>query len=271
MVISLDGASFTAIAPSRVLLSLKTGELYVLHVLSTDLGRSVSGLELVKAGNSVLASSLCTLSDDLLFLGSRLGDSLLIQYVEKPQGTGQGPAPAARLPTDVTMADGEDIYGAGGLGEDPAGRPEKKPKVEPLGGGAVTTSTPFDGSAAPPAPADLDDDPFAGALGEPPALPSGDRRSKLPQYGLTVLDSLVNLGPIGDLAVGESKDAASASHGKERQVDLVTCSGAGKNGSLRVLQQGVRPEVLYQYPDLAGCQALWTLFAPTPEGELLHR
>ena len=38
------------------MLSLKTGELYLLHIMSTDYGRTVSGLELAKAGHSVSAS-----------------------------------------------------------------------------------------------------------------------------------------------------------------------------------------------------------------------
>lgn len=85
--------------------------------------------------------------------------------------------------------------------------------------------------------------------------------------------------PIGDFSIGESKDLASASVGvvpatedkKDdaasnqtplRQVELVTCSGAAKSGSLRILQHGLRPYVQDQYPGLTGCLAMWALYGP---------
>ena len=67
--------------------------------------------------------------------------------------------------------------------------------------------------------------------------------SLLKQYTFSVVDSLVNIGPIGDIAIGESRDAASASMSSpelspkySKLVEMVTCSGGGKSGSLRILQ-----------------------------------
>jgi hypothetical protein len=97
-----------------------------------------------------------------------------------------------------------------------------------------------------------------------------DRRRKkglLTSYKFKVCDSLLNIGPITDFAIGESFDAASVSMAVQplplshavasrravpilrcaelgaaqeqegqRSVEIVTCSGQGKNGSLCVLQ-----------------------------------
>ncbi|KAL6046955.1 mRNA cleavage and polyadenylation factor subunit [Balamuthia mandrillaris] len=96
--LTLDAVHNAWITPKQLLVSLKDGGLYIFHML-TD-GRSVQSIEITKAGSSVLTSCMCTmeLSNDnnkekeqeqepkrFLFLGSRLGDSLLIRYTEQQQ------------------------------------------------------------------------------------------------------------------------------------------------------------------------------------------
>lgn len=58
------------------------------------------------------------------------------------------------------------------------------------------------------------------------------------------MDSLLNIGPCGDIAMGEP---AFLSEEYENAVDpcveLVTTSGHGKNGALSILQRSIKPQV----------------------------
>ncbi len=73
------------ITPERAVISLKGGELYVLSLL-VDGMRSVRGFHLDRAAASVLTSCLAIVDERYLFLGSRLGNSLLLQFTEKELG-----------------------------------------------------------------------------------------------------------------------------------------------------------------------------------------
>ena len=46
----------------------------------------------------------------------------------------------------------------------------------------------------------------------------------------------------------------------EQDLELVTCSGHGKNGALCVLQMGVRPQVVTTF-ELPGCRDMWTVLS----------
>lgn len=117
--------------------------------------------------------------------------------------------------------------------------------------------------------------------------------SQLPQYNFVVCDSLMNIGPVSDAAVGISMDSASKPHTvcvvdlflKSQEFDqtlsseVVTCSGHGKNGSLCVLQvrcitinesnciqEGLRPELITVF-DLPGRKYAWALYNSKPQTE----
>lgn len=84
--ISFDSAVGVFASYDRMIISLKGGELYVLNLL-TDGIRGVQGFHLDKSAASVLTTSLCLCDEGYLFLGSRLGNSLLLKYYEKEQET----------------------------------------------------------------------------------------------------------------------------------------------------------------------------------------
>lgn len=86
-------------------MSLKGGELYIL-TLCADSMRSVRSFHFSKAASSVLTScvrclnyivvskkkliklfQICIVNEEYLFLGSRLGNSLLLRYSEKDHST----------------------------------------------------------------------------------------------------------------------------------------------------------------------------------------
>ena len=47
-------------------------------------------------------------------------------------------------------------------------------------------------------------------------------------------------------------------------LELVTCSGHGKNGALCVLQRELRPQVVTTF-ELPGCSDMWTVVSKTEE------
>ena len=60
------------------LMSIQTGDIYYLNLMLD--GRSVCKIHLTRALSSVPTSSICHLGQNLFFLGSKLGNSLLISY-----------------------------------------------------------------------------------------------------------------------------------------------------------------------------------------------
>merc|ERR1719239_53629 len=83
--ISLDCAVADFLSPEQMVISLKGGELYVLSLLVDSL-RSVKGFHLDKAAASVLTTCLYLPAPNFLFLGSRLGNSLLLRVTGREGG-----------------------------------------------------------------------------------------------------------------------------------------------------------------------------------------
>ena len=102
---TLDCAHAAFVSTDKLVLSLRGGELYVLTLI-VDGMRVVRSFNLDRAAASVLTSCMCVCGDGLLFLGSRLGNSLLLRYTEKlPEDSSNGsggdePANKKRKPAD---------------------------------------------------------------------------------------------------------------------------------------------------------------------------
>ena len=113
--ISLDDAKYTFLSESVALLSLESGALYFLTVFSD--GRSVTHIDLAPAGNSVVTTGLCTLTDRYFFVAARLANSLLLSYtphidqsVKKvKQEAIEGLDPRAKFGTFTDWCDPEDL------------------------------------------------------------------------------------------------------------------------------------------------------------------
>ena len=87
--VQLDAAKIEMISANVAIISSKTGQLLTV-VLETvgattksGIGRRCRRIRVIKAGNAVLSSGLAAVGNDLLFIGSRVGDSLLIAYERK--------------------------------------------------------------------------------------------------------------------------------------------------------------------------------------------
>ncbi|KAK9727894.1 mRNA cleavage and polyadenylation factor subunit [Basidiobolus ranarum] len=79
--IALEGSQHVFLSSDKLLILLKNGDFYIVELIQN--GRSLSSIRMAKAGTSVLPSCACKVLDQYFFLGSRLGDSLLIKYFEK--------------------------------------------------------------------------------------------------------------------------------------------------------------------------------------------
>ncbi|XP_074995638.1 cleavage and polyadenylation specificity factor subunit 1-like, partial [Calonectris borealis] len=227
--VTLDCAQATFISYDKMVISLKGGEIYVLTLI-TDGMRSVRSFHFDKAAASVLTTCMVTLEPGYLFLGSRLGNSLLLKYTEKLQ---EAPAGGGREAADRQ--------------EEP---PVKKKRSEPSGPWAGGKSAPQD---------EVDEIEVYGSEAQ-----SG---TQLATYSFEVCDSILNIGPCANAAMGEpaflSEEFQSS---PEPDLEIVLCSGYGKNGALSVLQKSIRPQVVTTF-ELPGCYDMWTVIAPQKKEE----
>ncbi|ELK11750.1 Cleavage and polyadenylation specificity factor subunit 1 [Pteropus alecto] len=262
--ITLDCAQAAFISYDKMVISLKGGEIYVL-TLVTDGLRSVRAFHFDKAAASVLTSSMVTMEPGYLFLGSRLGNSLLLKYTEKLQ---EAPASTVREAADK---------------EEP---PSKKKRVDSTVGWSGGKSVAQD---------EVDEIEVYGSEAQ-----SG---TQLATYSFEVCDSILNIGPCANAAMGEPAflseevpvwevqggggvectvglwphpSLAQFQNSPEPDLEIVMCSGYGKNGALSVLQKSIRPQVVTTF-ELPGCYDMWTVIAPvrkeqeeTPKGEAVE-
>lgn len=220
--ITLEGAQATFLSHDRVVLSLKNGELYVLTI-HADTMRSVRNFHFEKAAASVLTTCMCICEENYLFLGSRLGNSLLLRFTEKEQST------TLRL-------------------EERKEPVAKKKRLDTLGDWMASDVSDI---------RDLDELEVYGRENQSSTI-------QIASYIFEVCDSLLNIGPCGDVAMGEPAFLSEefSSNTQDPDIELVTTSGYGKNGALCVLQRSVRPQVVTTF-ELPGCIDMWTVVSST--------
>lgn len=227
--ISLDCAQATFISYDKMVISLKGGEIYVLTLI-TDGMRSVRSFHFDKAAASVLTTSMTLMEPGYLFLGSRLGNSLLLRYTEKAQDS----------PSSAPSKDPDKV-------EEP---PTKKKRVDnslarPGGKGALVD--------------EIDEIEVYGS-----ELQSG---TQLSTYSFEVCDSILNIGPCAMASMGEPAFLSEEfQNSTEPDLEIVLCSGYGKNGALSVLQKSIRPQVVTTF-ELPGCHDMWTVISSNEQSE----
>ncbi|XP_015127450.1 cleavage and polyadenylation specificity factor subunit 1 [Diachasma alloeum] len=224
---SLEGSQVSFISPDRLVISLKTGELYVLSLFADSM-RSVRGFHFDKAAASVLTSCMCLCEENYLFLGSRLGNSLLLRFTEKEPDEGQ-------LSSDVQIISDD-------LGNDTGETPAKKVKQDYLGDWMASDVL------------EIKDSEELEVYGS-----ETQTSMQITSYIFEVCDSLLNIGPCGNISMGEPAFLSEEfSHNVDPDVELVTTSGYGKNGALCVLQRSIRPQIVTTF-ELPGCEDMWTV------------
>lgn len=224
--VELDAAHGTWISNDVALLSTKSGELLLLTLIYD--GRAVQRLDLSKSKASVLASDITSVGNSLFFLGSRLGDSLLVQYSCRS-------GPAASLPG--LRDEDEDIEGE----SHQAKRLRMSSDAFPDTIGNEELSL----------------------FGSTPNNSDSSQKS----FSFAVRDSLVNVGPVKDFTYGLriNADANATGISKQSNYELVCCSGHGKNGALSVLRQSIRPEMITEV-ELGSCKGIWTVYHKSSRG-----
>ncbi|XP_050311770.1 LOW QUALITY PROTEIN: cleavage and polyadenylation specificity factor subunit 1 [Anthonomus grandis grandis] len=221
--ISFDCSQVGFLDDDTLVLSLKGGELYVLTLLADSM-RYVRSFHFEKAAASVLTTCVCICENNFLFLGSRLGNSLLLRFTEKANEV-------------ITI--------------DESSQPRKKRKSSKEGGEIVSDSlTDFIAS-------DVMD------IRDPEELEVyGNQRQtgvQISSFVFEVCDSLLNIGPCGQISVGEPAFLSEEFGGNpDLNLELVTTAGYGKNGALCVLQRSVKPQIVTTFT-LPGCFNMWTI------------
>lgn len=131
-----------------------------------------------------------------MFLGSRLGNSLLVRFTEKDQDA-------------VITIDDSDILGKE---KEREGNKRLEEELEVYGSGLKTSV-------------------------------------QLTSYTFEVCDSVLNIAPIGYMAVGERSYDDEREDEKDRkpELEIVTSSGRGKNGALCVLQYSIKPQIITSF------------------------
>ncbi|CAI5690013.1 unnamed protein product [Oreochromis niloticus] len=220
--LTLDCCQSDFIAYDKMVISLKGGEIYVLTLI-TDGMRSVRAFHFDKAAASVLTTCMVTMEPGYLFLGSRLGNSLLLKYTEKLQET---PAEEGKERQDKEKDKDKQ--------EEP---PSKKKRVE--------SSTNWTD--------EVDEIEVYGSEAQ-----SG---TQLATYSFEVCDSILNIGPCANASMGEPAFLSEEFQSNpEPDLEVVVCSGYGKNGALSVLQRSIRPQVVTTF-ELPGCHDMWTVIS----------
>ncbi|KAG8005040.1 Cleavage and polyadenylation specificity factor subunit 1, partial [Nibea albiflora] len=195
---------------------------YVLTLI-TDGMRSVRAFHFDKAAASVLTTCMVTMEPGYIFLGSRLGNSLLLKYTEKLQEA---------LPEEGKEK--QDKEKERDKQEEP---PSKKKRVE--------SSTNWTD--------EVDEIEVYGSEAQ-----SG---TQLSTYSFEVCDSILNIGPCANASMGEPAFLSEEFQSNpEPDLEVVVCSGYGKNGALSVLQRSIRPQVVTTF-ELPGCHDMWTVIA----------
>ncbi|KAI9004902.1 CPSF A subunit region-domain-containing protein [Phycomyces nitens] len=189
----LDGAKALSMGGNKCLLFLQNGDWV--------------GVQMKMDGNKVVGMSMATIHHPPI-----LG----------PQGTGNAHSPVACIPTCISsIKDGEFFFLGSRVGD--------------------SLLIKWKNGSEP---------------GSKPISPEID-------WTFRVCDSLLNTGPIVDMTVGdmESKDATTDLAEKSVEfpdLELVSCSGYGKNGALCVFQRHVRPETTFSFTQ-SDCQAVWSI------------
>lgn len=219
--VELDAARATWLANDVAMLSSKTGELLLLTLVYD--GRVVQRLDLSKSRASVLTSDITTVGNSLFFLGSRLGDSLLVQYTS-------GTVPT--ISSSVLKEEVGDIEGE--IPSTKRLRRSSSDALQDMAGGEELS-----------------------LYGSTPNKADSAQKS----FSFAVRDSLMNVGPLKDFSYGLRINANPNATGiaKQSNYELVCCSGHGKNGALCILQRSVRPEMITEV-ELPGVKGIWTVY-----------
>lgn len=296
--ISLDCSNSCFLTNDKLVISVKTGDLYVLTLFNDGM-RSIRGFSFEKSASSVLTTCVTACEQGFLFLGSRLGNSLLLKYTEKLHEPNQNVNSSDHL----NELDASDSLGNDSLlpmkteketsdsniitekeEKEPSIKEEEEEeenenKEESDKGNNESASQDDEEEPAvkkikqeKPEEEENIENWFAGDVNlieDPDILevygvqPNVSvMNQKHTTFVFEICDAIINLGPCGKICMGEPATnfrTDDVSGGPD--VELVTTSGFAKNGALCVLQRTIRPQIVATY-ELQGCTDMWTVYGP---------
>ncbi|KAG7296758.1 hypothetical protein JYU34_020693 [Plutella xylostella] len=200
---------------------------------------------------------MCVIQDDFLFLGSRLGNSLLLRVTERENRMLFSVDKPLHATVDLTT-------------ENASAKPHQESQ-ESTAEKDQETEKDKDKDTSDPAAKKRRMDTLSDCIAsnvidisdqdELEVYGSDIRTStQLTSYVFEVCDSLLNICPIGDISMGEPQLLSTPATDTDAPlVELVACSGRGKNGALTVLQRTVHTHRVTQFT-LPGCIDMWSVF-----------
>ena len=219
--ISFVNAKTCFIKDNTLCISLENGDVYFL-VLKRDSMNNVRAFHLRKSASAVTPTTLTPLSDDLIFLGSRLGNSLLLKYTVRDEVEEEVPAKRKRANTTSEID-------------------TQKPKTA-------------DKSVLEYEEEELTS--IEGYYGD-----EIDEIDLNEVYELKTLDSMNNIGPCANAELIHSSYTNDQldEDSRDRNMDLMVLTGRGKSGGISLLQKSVRPAVVTPFPFPTQYNDMWTL------------
>lgn len=239
-------------------------------------------MDLVRVTTSVLASCMCTIADKFLFIGSRLGDSLLVTYREKivvvkPAETTtsasqneedeeeneiemeleepsakrprleDGPAALGRVERDLDSTDDflsalDEVSGATNFGNGDVSKEKQQ------------------------APKAENYEAEMAAIYGTQATPTEMQEETIVSYNLKLCETMINIGPIACMTISED-----IRHHKKSAMQILGSSGYGRNGSICVLNRTIRPELILENELPFKVHQMWTMHLVDEEARDRHR
>uniref|UniRef100_A0A2A4JWZ2 Cleavage/polyadenylation specificity factor A subunit C-terminal domain-containing protein n=1 Tax=Heliothis virescens TaxID=7102 RepID=A0A2A4JWZ2_HELVI len=193
---------------------------------------------------------MCVIEEDFLFLGSRLGNSLLLRVTERENRMLFSVDKPLEATVDLTVAENEQQINKEQQIREQSDPASKKRRLDTISDCVATNVIEI---------SDKDELEVYG---------SDIRTStQLTSYVFEVCDSLLNICPIGDVSMGEPQLVSEElpRTPDNPAIELVACSGRGKNGALTVLQRTVRPQLITAF-NLPGCLDMWSVLGEGTEG-----
>ncbi|KAJ8302607.1 hypothetical protein KUTeg_019003 [Tegillarca granosa] len=198
--------------------------------LVVDGMRSVRSFHFDKSAASVLTTCMCICDEGYLFLGSRLGNSLLLKYTEKTSDLIEPKVEQEKKGSELFYKHDEP--------------PSKKKKKT------------VDGSTDMASDVSQIENLYELEVYGSAENPAG---TTITSCTFEVCDNIWNIAPCGNIVMGEPAFLSEEFVGQDDpDLELVTTSGYGKNGAISVLQRSIRPQVVTTF-ELPGCLDMWTV------------
>jgi len=242
---TLDSANGIWLNDTCLLLSSGiTGELLLLSLVIVN--KSATRFVLSRVGESCASSCMTLLSNEHLFLGSRLDDSVLLSFHRD----------------DITAEeeDEDDVPLINDFKEEGVEQESEKILTRLIGNSLLSREEKQNAiveyftkeNIFPWIQGEVEEDQFfLELLRESELVRFFEMRPKKINFKFSVCDTLLNIGPIVDSTVAVSFDSATLSVIENQATtdratnisELICCSGKNKGGALSILQDGIRPEV----------------------------